>query len=99
MRTIKELVASNKKRVYVYLADKDTQSRFISDAEAEGCTYEDGVKISEREPDDFYALNKDGTVCFLNFVGRMAFQCNSDNIVRVDYKKYINGEEDYFYSR
>ena len=97
MRTIENLVNNNKKRVYVYLSDKDTQNRFIADAENEGYTYEDGVKISEREPDDFYAVNKNKTVCFLNFVGRMAFQCNADHAIRIDYKKYINGESDYFY--
>lgn len=97
MRTIEQLVKENKKRVYVYLADKATRDRFIKDAEAEGYTFEDGVKISERGIDDFYAINKNHTVNFINGIGRIAFQCGAENIVRVDYKKYINGDDDYLY--
>lgn len=98
-KSIKELVNSNEKRVYVFLSDKETAARFIADAEAEGYKFEDGVKLSEREPEDFYALNRNNTVNFINFIGRVAFQCNAEHIVRVDYKKYISGDEDYYYKR
>ena len=99
MRTIKDLLNNNEKRVYVYLSDKETQDKFISDAETQGYTFADGVKISERAADDFYAINDNNTVNFINSIGRMAFQSGSDNIVRIDYKKYISGDEDYFYKR
>lgn len=98
-KTIAELVDSNQKRVYVYLADEETQARFIADAEAEGYTFGDGVKLSERECEEFYAINRNKTVNFINTIGRIAFQCNANNIVRVDYKKYISGNENYCYEK
>lgn len=97
VKSISELVTNNKKRVYVFLTDKETALRFINDADAEGYVFEDGTKLSERELNNFYALNENKTVNFLNSIGRIAFQCNSDNIIRVDYKKYINGNENYCY--
>lgn len=96
-KSIKELVNSNQERAYVFLADKETETRFIADADAQGYTFEDGRKLSERESSNFYALNRNKTVNFLNSIGRIAFQCNAEHIVRVDYKKYISGNEDYYY--
>jgi len=97
VKTINELVNSNKKRVYVFLADKETEKRFIAGANAEGYTFEDGAKLLKREVNNLYALNRNNTVNFINSIGRMAFQCNAEHIVRVDYKKYISGSEDYIY--
>lgn len=95
-KTIDGLVRRSGKRVYVYLSDKKIQERFISDADTEGYTFEDGTKLSERIISDFYALNRNNTVNFINFIGRIAFQSNAEHIIRVDYKKYINGNEDYY---
>lgn len=97
VKTIKELVNNNQKRVCLFLSDKETVTRFITDAEAEGYTFKDGAKPSERESNNFYALNRNKTVNFLNFIGRIAFQCNSEHIIRADYKKYIDGNEDCYY--
>ena len=96
VRTIQNLVKGHKKRVYLYLADKETAKKFVADATAEGYTFPDGVKISERKANDFYVLNPDKTVNFINSIGRVAFQCNAQQIIRVDYQKYINGEENYY---
>lgn len=97
MRTISNLIEENEKRVYVYLADEKTSDAFICDAEREGICFCDGVKLTERPKDNLYALNKDKTVNFIGYIGRVAFQCNVDCIVRIDYKKYINGNGDYLY--
>ena len=97
MRTIKNLVENTEKRVYVFLVDTETQERFAADAEREGITLGDGTKISDRPISDFYAINADGTVNFINTVGRIAFQSGAENIVRIDYKKYCNGDEDFLY--
>ncbi len=94
-KSIKKLVNSNEKRVYVFLSDKETAARFIADAEAEGYKFADGVKLSERQPSDFYALNQNNTINFINYIGRIVFQCRAEHIIRVDYKKYISGNEDY----
>lgn len=99
MRTIHELAASTDKKVYVILNDAETRQRFIRDAENEGYTFGDGAKVSERTPDQFYAVNKNNTVNFLNGIGRMAFSSGTDTILRVDYKKYADGEEDYIFKK
>lgn len=96
-KSINKLLRSSKKRVYVFLADKETEAKFIADANAEGYVFEDGTTLLERTSSNLYALNRNKTVNYLNTIGRIAFQCNSKHIVRVDYKKYIDGNEDYYY--
>lgn len=93
-KSISKLLTNSKKRVYVFLADEETEAKFIADADAEGYTFEDGTLLSERASSNLYALNQNKTVNYLNSVGRIAFQCNSKHIVRVDYKKYVDGNED-----
>ncbi|MCD8085217.1 MAG: hypothetical protein LUF28_02615 [Clostridiales bacterium] len=90
-------------RVYVYCGDRRTLQRFIEDAENEYFHYGDGVSLRERTPDDVMALNKDRTVNFIGFAGRMAFQ-HADQfssgkdavpLIKVDYRKYIAGCQDF----
>ena len=42
--------------------------------------------------DEIMALKPDGTVCFLGWAGRMCYHAKGD-IIRVDYEKYIDGED------
>lgn len=97
MTTIKELATEINGRVYVYLADKETGSRFLKDAENEGFTFCDGVKPTEREMDSIYALNKDMTINYVGFVGHMAYRY-ADAIagvplVKVDYREFLKQSE------
>lgn len=94
MRTIKELVKSEKK-VYIFLRNKTIENRFMSVAEQEGITYGDGVKPTERPVDDIMALHDDGTICFLGWAGRMAYHYSKDTVKRIDYERYICGDDDY----
>ena len=94
MRTIKQLINPEKK-VYIRLRGKAIRYRFMSDAEREGITYGDKVKPTEREADDIMALLADGTICFLGFVGRMGYHSGANNIIRIDYEKYIDGDPEY----
>lgn len=88
-KTLKELVRSTNKRVYVYLADEETAQAFVKNAEKEGFRFSGGKRISEMPPDDFYALNKNMTVNFINFIGRVAYQCGAENVLRVEYKDFL----------
>lgn len=89
------MVASTDKRVYVYLKDNDAIRQFLQKAEEEG--YIVGKKKpTGAEPDSFFAVNSDMTVNYLNSIGHMAFQCNAPSIARIDYSKYISGEDDFF---
>ena len=95
MRTIKELI-NNEKKVYILLKTKAIQYRFMSDAEREGITYGDKATATEHHVDDIMALQPDGTICFLGWAGRMCYHyARQNNIVRVDYEKYVSGNADY----
>ena len=95
MRTIKELI-NNEKKVYILLKTKAIQYRFMGDAEREGITYGDKATATERPVDDIMALQPDGTICFLGWEGRMCYHyARQNNIVRVDYEKYVSGNADY----
>lgn len=99
MRTIRNLIQKEKK-VYVLLKGKATRYRFMSDADREGITYGDSVKATDRAVDDVMALQSDGTICFLGWAGRVCYHyARQNNIIRVDYEKYINGDADYIITK
>ena len=99
MRTINNLIRTEKK-VYIFLKDKATRYRFMSDADREGITYGDNVKATDRPVDDVTALQSDRTICFLGWAGRVCYHyAHQNNIIRVDYEKYINGDVDYIITK
>ena len=83
-RTIKELVKKNG-RVYVYLGDSETGNQFMKQAESEGFTFTDGAKPTER--------------CYAEIMafGSGAKTIGNEELIRVDYKKYIAGDRKYIY--
>ena len=89
-KPLTELVHSTNKRIYVYLSDIETIRIFINNAEKEGFSFSENKRISDMPLDNFYALNKNSTVNYINFVGRVAYQCGAENILRVDYKKFLS---------
>lgn len=99
MRTVKELSQMDG-RVYVFVKNSPTTTRFLTDAEKEGFTFGDSVKPTERqEQSDIYAINLNGTINFVGFAGHMAFH-HSDHIgneplIKVDYAKYVEGDTNY----
>lgn len=98
-RTLENLLEPNCK-IYLYLADEEASSAFIENADAEGFTFADGMKLSERKVDDKIVLNANKTVNNLGFAGHMAFhnpEASLTYLVRIDYKKYLSGEENYLY--
>ena len=100
-RTLKALSALDA-RVYVYCPDHRTKQQFIEDAENEYLRYRDGVSLKEREPEDIMALNRDGTVNFVGYVGHLAFRTTTKKVgdktlLRVDYRKYTAGDKDFIY--
>lgn len=94
MRTISELIRKEVK-VYILLNSKAIQYRFMSDAEFEGITYGDGTQATDRQVDDIMALQPEGSICFLGWAGRMCYHNSKGRVLRVDYEKYISGEDDY----
>ena len=94
MRTIRELIKKQDK-VYILLNSKAIQYRFMSDAEIEGITYGDGTRAIDRQVDDIMALQHNGSLCFLGWAGHMCYHNYKCRVLRVDYEKYISGEDDY----
>ena len=88
MRTIRELITAEN-RVYILLKTRAMRYRFMSDAEREG------LDCGELRPeDDIVSLWPDGTVRRLGWAGRL--RCHNDGATpRVDYERYIDGEENY----
>ena len=100
MRNVTKLSKLNGK-VYVYLKDPATTEKFLQAAEAEGFTFSNGAKPTSRPGNDLYAVNSDHTISHCGFTGHMAFQSaktvGSQELIRVDYEKYLAGEEVYLF--
>lgn len=99
MRTIRSLAEKNG-RVYVYLANDEIGNKFLQEAEKEGFTFCDGVKPTERCYAEIMAVNHNITINFVGANGRIAFgagaeKIGNENLIRVDFEKYIAGNEDY----
>lgn len=100
-RTVKELAKKNG-RVYVYLENSEIGNQFMQQAESEGFTFTDGVRPTERCYAEIMAVNRDITINFVGTNGRIAFGSGTkivgnEEFIRVDYKKYIDGNNDYTY--
>ena len=93
MSKIRDLLSSNKGRIYVYLATTSIGKQFLLDAENEGFTFGDGEKPTKRKPASIMAINRDCTINYVGTVGRIAFQATNkignDPLVKIDYWKVI----------
>lgn len=97
-RTVKKLSRLEGK-VYVYLADENIAKQFLQDAEFEGFRFRK-IKPTDNGWSSIIAVGKNKQLSYVGFVGHMAFQYPSGvngNFYRVDYKKYIDGDEDFAY--
>ena len=97
MRKLIDLAKMDEKGVFVYFRTQELCQDFMRAAEAEGITFGDGVKPTQRDVTDIFALHPDKTIAYVGFVGHMAFDAGVR--VRVDYEKYLAGEEDFFYHK
>ncbi len=87
MEKIKDLI-NKEKKVYILLKNDDVAEHFMRAAEAEGILFSDGVKPTQRKVDDIIALNSDGTICYVGYLGRM--YRNSEQCICIDYENMIN---------
>ena len=85
MYTLKEIVSSSTKPVYVHLSDHETARRFLEDAENQGFVFSDGAKPTEKHTSNFFAAHSDMTINYIGIVGRMAYQCKANSIIHFDY--------------
>ena len=81
-------------RVYVFFKTEALCQQFLSQAEQEGFTFQDGAKPTERHTSDIIAVNNDFTINYVGSVGHVAFGSNvkrigEENLIRIDYEDYI----------
>ena len=102
MRNVTEL-SKLPGKVYVYLNDPAITEKFHQAAEAEGFTFGDGVRPTSRPGNDLYVAGLDHTISHCGFTGHMAFQSaktvGGQELIQVDYEKYLAGKEDYLFER
>lgn len=102
MRNVTELSKMNG-RVFVYLRNEVIAGKFLQDAEKEGFTFRDGEKPTARPGSDLYSVNRDWTINLVGWAGHMAFRAaktiGEQELLRVDYEKYLFGDEDYLIVR
>lgn len=96
MRTIKQFLFNeeDEKKVYFYFEDDETCKRFYRDAEAEGITF-CGDRPTEKETTDIIAYLPEGEICYVGWAGRMCYATRGEGVIRINYKKYADGEADY----
>ncbi len=94
MRTITNLIKPGF-HVYVLFDNHSLCRQFLIQAEWEGFSIGDKQKPTEIEETDVLAVLPDRKLCHLGFASRMALHSSQNNIIRIDYEKYINGEQNY----
>ena len=94
MRLLKSLIEENES-VWIYCKDEALQIQFLEQAENEGFLALNGQKPTELFHHQLYGINDDMTMGYLAvMIWCMTFK-QGDTHVRVDYDKYISGDEDY----
>ncbi len=95
MHLLKNLIENNS-TIWVYCESEDSQKEFLKQAEDEGFLALNGQKPTELYHQYLYGINDDMTMGYLsNMIWCLTFQAGNDKHVRIDYKKYISGREDY----
>lgn len=90
-------------KVYVYLANADIGKSFMSHAKTEG------FKLGKADPTtkeaaEIMAVNPNKTINYVGSIGSAAFHSNLDTIggkpfIRIDYGKFVSGEDEYMISK
>lgn len=90
---IHDLVTGNTGRVFVYLANTEISNHFLQDAENEGFTFPDGAKPTSRRADSVMAVNENGTINYVGFVGHIAFgsatEIGGKPLHKIDYEEFL----------
>ena len=96
MRTIKHLYETHRDKgnIYIYLQKEAMRYQFLVDAWQEGFTFSDGIPVLFKSPAAMICLTQEGYLVYPGVYGAMGVQLSNDR-TRVDYEKYIHGEEDY----
>lgn len=77
-------------KVCVHLLTPEIGRAFMEQAEAEGFTFYDGTKPTERPDENFLCLNSDHTLSYIGLFGRQAYGSGTrttcgKTLIRVEY--------------
>lgn len=97
MRNLTELV-NQYESVWLFTESEKYTKDFLKRAIAEGFKYQNDSKISYRDKGILWGVHKDFTIAHISmFVWCLSYKCDSNKVpVRIDYKKYIDGENVFF---
>ena len=107
MRSILELL-QNETTVWFYLKEQETKQRFVKELNLLGATYLNGAPVTAESCSPIMAVHPDGKVAHLmiriwnaSFSPSFPMQYAGDvnKIRKVDYAKYVSGEEDFLCQR
>lgn len=97
MRLLKELI-KNDGTVWIYCESEKFQEKFLKQAEAEGFIALNGDIPTKLFRHQLYGISDDMTMGYLsNMIWWLSLRTNKDKHIRVDYKKYISGDENYYW--
>ena len=99
MRTLTSLL-KEQEAVWIYCESEDLQKKFLQKAEEEGFLARNGSKPTELSLQKFYGINSGMTMGYIsNLIWFMSSQCGDKSHPKIDYGKYLSGEEDYLCQR
>ena len=105
MRTITDLLELDG-RVYIYLATPEIKAKFLTTAENEMFTFENGTLPTEAiSEDNIIAINDNHTLRELRWAGHLLFfseilkTSEGAKIYRVDFEKYMSGSDDFSWNK
>ena len=90
MLNLVKLAQTSLKPIYIHLSNYGVAQQFLVDAENQGFTFSDGEKPTKKHTSDFFVLHSDFSMNYIGAIGRMAYQCHSDNIICLDYPTKIS---------
>ena len=95
MKTLKSLFGNNE-TVWIYCENSSCQEQFLKQAEDEGFLALNGQKPTELSRQMLYGINDDMTMGYLSvMIWTRTFRAGMDSHFRVDYRKFISGDEDF----
>lgn len=76
-------------RVYVYLPTPELAEQFMLTAEAEGFTFEDGVRVTKRDVGSIMAVNPNHTINYVGTNGMIAFGSGVQSVGGLELLRYV----------
>jgi len=107
MRSIQELLKEEKK-LWIYLRDQEAEQKFVEELNQLGAKYLNGAQVTTQNCSPIMAVYPDLRVAHLMIMIWNAsflpsfdqhYAGDTSKILKIDYARYIEGQEDYLCSR